>query len=80
MADWLRLLCVTENDPLYVSRPFHDPPWKARSLMLRFYGLDVVAAELRLPPHHDACGIARSQHGKRTGRGGCAPLPGRLSR
>jgi hypothetical protein len=26
MADWLRLLFVTEDDPLYVIRLFHDRP------------------------------------------------------
>jgi methionyl-tRNA formyltransferase len=62
MADRLRILFVTEDDPLYVirlfevffreypretlevcgitiDRPFHEPPWKTLSRMLRFYGL-----------------------------------------
>jgi methionyl-tRNA formyltransferase len=61
MADKLRVLFVTEDDPLYVirlfevffreypregievigitiDRPFHEPPWKTLSRMLRFYG------------------------------------------
>ena len=61
MLDRLRVLCVTEDDPLYVirlfevffreypretievcgitiDRPFHEPPWKTLSRMLRFYG------------------------------------------
>jgi methionyl-tRNA formyltransferase len=66
MADRLRILFVTEDDPLYVirlfevffreypretlevcgitiDRPFHEPPWKTLSRMLRFYGLAGVA-------------------------------------
>jgi len=66
MADRLRVLFVTENDPLYVirlfevffreypretidvcgitiDRPFHEPPWKTFSRMLRFYGVAGVA-------------------------------------
>jgi len=66
MADRLRVLFVTEDDPLYVirlfevflreyprlsieicgitiDRPFHEPPWKTLSRMLRFYGLAGVA-------------------------------------
>jgi methionyl-tRNA formyltransferase len=66
MADRLRVLFVTEDDPLYVirlfevffreypretieicgitiDRPFHEPPWKTLSRMLRFYGMAGVA-------------------------------------
>lgn len=66
MADKLRVLFVTEDDPLYVirlfevffreyprdtievvgitiDRPFHEPPWKTLSRMLRFYGPAGVA-------------------------------------
>lgn len=61
VADRLRVVFVTEDDPLYViqlfdvffreyprdsieicgitiDRPFHEPPWKTLSRMLRFYG------------------------------------------
>jgi methionyl-tRNA formyltransferase len=66
MPDRLRVLFVTEDDPLYVirlfevffreypretvevcgitiDRPFHEPPWKTLSRMLRFYGFAGVA-------------------------------------
>lgn len=66
MSDRLRVLFVTEDDPLYVirlfevffrqypretievcgitiDRPFHEPPWKTFSRMLRFYGFAGVA-------------------------------------
>ena len=61
VPDQLRVLFITEEDPLYVirlfevffreypresiaicgitiDRPFHEPPWKTLSRMLRFYG------------------------------------------